>query len=105
MEGGYEQHGIVFSHRNGTSHTLLRTTIWAVNDPMLLNSGKNALTQQSTSMGERFLLLDDGDRAIWQSTTSDLVVTFLVQNRMVWIELAIGRHEGANNNTQKDNMS
>ena len=33
-------------------HTLLRTTILAVNDPMLLNNGKIALTQQSTSMVE-----------------------------------------------------
>ena len=38
---------------------LLRTTILAVNDPMLLNSGKNALTQQSTGIVERFLLVDD----------------------------------------------
>jgi len=41
-------------------HTLFRTTILAVNDPMLLNSGKNALTQQSTGTVERFLSLDDG---------------------------------------------
>ena len=41
-------------------HTLSRTTILAVNDPMLLNNGKIALTQQSTSMVERFLLVDDG---------------------------------------------
>ena len=40
--------------------TLLRTTILAVNDPMLLNSGKNALTQQSTGTVERFLSLYDG---------------------------------------------
>ena len=35
-----------------TYHTLLRTTILAVNDSMLLNNGKIALTQQSTSMVE-----------------------------------------------------
>ena len=55
LEGGYEHHGIVFLIGNGTSHTLLRTTILAVNDPMLLNRGKKSLTQQSTNIGERFL--------------------------------------------------
>jgi len=44
--------GNMFCVRVGTSHTLLRTTILAVNDPMLLNNGKIALTQQSTSMVE-----------------------------------------------------
>jgi len=74
MEGGYEQHGIVFSHRNGTSHTLLRTTISAVYDPMLLNWGKKALTQQSTDIGERFLAVNYGDRPMWPPTTWDLFV-------------------------------
>ena len=74
MEGGYEQHGIVFSHRNGTSHTILRTTILAVYDPMLLNRGKKALTQQSTSIEERFLEVDAGDGPMWQPTTWDLFV-------------------------------
>ena len=68
--------GTFFCLRVGTSHTLLRTTISAANDTMLLISGKMALTQQSTIMVERFLLLDDGDRPIWQPRTSDLVVTF-----------------------------
>ena len=62
---------------------------------MLLNSGKNALTQQSNGIAKRFLLVDDGHRPIFQPTTSNLVVTlvatFLVQNRMLWIELAAGR--------------
>ena len=58
---------------------------------MLLNSGKNALTQQSTSIGDRFLPVEDGGRPMWQPTTSVLVATFLVQNRMIWIELAAGR--------------
>ena len=69
MEGGYEQHGIVFSHRNGTSHTILRTTILAVYDPMLLSRGEKALTQQSTSIEERFLEVDAGDGPMWQPTT------------------------------------
>ena len=69
MEGEYEQHGIVFLTEMVTSHTILKTTILAVNDPMLLNRGKKALTQQSTNIGERFLAVDDGDRPIWQPTT------------------------------------
>ena len=82
----------MFCLRVGTSqHTILRTTIWAVNDPMLPNSGKKLLTQQSTSIGNRFLPVKDGDRPKWQPTTSVLVATFLVQNRMVWIELAASR--------------
>ena len=72
---------------------------------MLLISGKMPLTQQSTSIVERFLLVDYGHWPICQPTTSYLVVIFISQNRMVRIELAIGRHEGANNNTQKDNLS
>ena len=71
--------------------TLLGTTILAVNDPMLLNSGKNVLTQQSTGIAERFLLVGDGHWPIRQPTTSVLVVSFLLQNRFVWIELAAGR--------------
>ena len=74
LEGGYEHHGIVFLIGNGTSHTLLRTTILAVNDPMLLNRGKKSLTQQSTNIGERFLAVYDGDRPMWQPTTWDLFV-------------------------------
>ena len=81
----------MFCLRVGTSHTILRTTILAVNDPMLLNSGKKSSTQQSTSIGDRFLPVEDGGRSMWQPTTSVLVATFLVQNRMVWIELATGR--------------
>ena len=69
MEGGYEQHGIVFSHRNDTLHTILRTTILPVYDPMLLNRGEKALTQQSTSIEERFLEVDGGDGPMWQPTT------------------------------------
>ena len=55
---------------------LLQNNHLAVNEPMLPNSGKNALTQQSTGIGERFLPVADGDRPIWQPTTSYLVVTF-----------------------------
>jgi hypothetical protein len=69
MEGGYEQHGIVFLTEMVTSHTILKTTILALNDTMLLISGKIALTQQSTNIGERFLSMEDGDRPIWQPTT------------------------------------
>ena len=58
---------------------------------MMPTRGKNALTQQSNGMVERFLLLDDGHWPMQQPTTSDLVVTFLVQNHLVWIELAAGR--------------
>ena len=75
MEGGYDQHGIVFSHRNGTSHTFLRTTILAVYDPMLPNIGKKLLTQQSTCIEERFLAVDADEGPIWKPTTSDLVVS------------------------------
>jgi len=74
MEGGYEQHGIVFLTEMVTSHTILKTTILAVNDAMLLISGKKTLTQQSTNIGERFLSMEDGDRPIWQPTTWDLFV-------------------------------
>ena len=91
MEGGLDQHGNNSYLRVGTTHSFFRTSILAVNEPMMPNSGKNASTQQSTGIGERFLLVDDGDRPICQPTTSHLVVTFLVQNRMVWIELAAGR--------------
>ena len=81
----------MFCVRVGTTHTLSRTTILAVNDLMLINNGNIALTQQSTSIGDRFLPVEDGGRPMWQPTTSVLVATFLVQNRMVWIELAAGR--------------
>ena len=74
MEGGYEQHMIVFLTEMVTSHTILKTTILALNDTMLLISGKIALTQQSTNIGERFLSMEDGDRPIWQPTTWDLFV-------------------------------
>ena len=76
VEGGWNQHGNNFYLRVGTSHTLSRTTILAVNDPMLLNSGKKSSTQQSTSIGDRFLPVEDGGRPMWQPTTSHLVVTF-----------------------------
>ena len=56
---------------------------------MLLISGKIALTQQSNSMGERFLPVEDGDRPMWQPTTSDLVVIFISQNQMLRIEMAV----------------
>ena len=69
MEGGYEQHGIVFLTEMVTSHTILRTTILAVHDPILHNSGKKSLTQQSTSIEERFLEVDGGDGPMWQPTT------------------------------------
>ena len=62
---------------------------------MLLDSGKNAITQQSNCIAKWFLLVDDGHWPIFQPTTSNLVVTldatFLVQNCMSWIELAAGR--------------
>ena len=75
MEGGYEQHGIVFLTEMVTSHTILRTTILAVHDPMLLNTGKTSLTQQSTSIEERFLAVDADEGPMWKPTTSDLVVS------------------------------
>jgi hypothetical protein len=75
MEGEYEQHGNIFCPRVGTSHTLLRTTKLAMNDTIMVSSGKIALTQQSTSMVERFLLVDDDGGPMWQPTTSDLVVS------------------------------
>jgi len=37
-------------------HTLIRTTVLPVNDPILLNGGKKGLTQQSTGIGERFFI-------------------------------------------------
>ena len=75
MEGGYEQHGIVFLTEMVTSHTILRTTILAVYDPMLPNIGKKLLTQQSTCIEERFLAVDADEGPIWKPTTSDLVVS------------------------------
>ena len=55
--------------------TLLRTNnnIGSV-DPILHNSGKNTLTQQSTDNGERFLAVYDDDGTIWQPTTWDLFI-------------------------------
>jgi len=75
--------------RVGTSHTLLRTTISAVNDTMLLISGKMALTQQSSGIGDWFLAVEDVDRPMWQPTTYDLVVFFISQNQLVRIEMAV----------------
>ena len=46
----------------------------AMNDTMMVITGQIALTQQSNSMVERFLPLDDDVESIWQPTTSDLVV-------------------------------
>ena len=73
------------------SHTLRRTTILAVNDTMLLISGKITLTQQSTGIGDWFLAVEDGDRPMWQPTTSDLVVIFIPQNQLLRMEMAAGR--------------
>ena len=56
---------------------------------MLLISGKMALTQQSTGIGDRFLAVEDGDRPMWQPTTSDLVVFFISQNQLLRIEMAV----------------
>jgi len=63
----------------------------AVNDTMLLISGKITLTQQSTGIGDWFLAVEDGDRPMWQPTTSDLVVFFIPQNQLLWMEMAAGR--------------
>ena len=41
----------------------------AMNDTMMVSSGQIALTQQSTSIEERFLAVDDGDGPMWQPTT------------------------------------
>ena len=91
VEDGLDQHGNNFYLRIGTTHTFFRTTIFAANEPMMPTSGKNASTQQSNGMAERFLLVDDGHWPMWQPTTSDLVVTFFVQNQLVWMELAAVR--------------
>ena len=48
-----------------------------------------ALTQQSTGIGDWFLAVEDGDRPMWQPTTSDLVVIFISQNQMLRIEMAV----------------
>ena len=58
---------------------------------MLLISGKMALTQQSTGIGDWFLAVEDGDRPMWQPTTSDLVVIFISQNQLLRMEMAAGR--------------
>ena len=79
----------MFCLRVGTLHTLRWTTILAVNDPMLLISGKMALTQQSTGIGDWFLAVEDGDRPMWQPTTSDLVVIFISQNQLLRMEMAV----------------
>ena len=55
---------------------------------MLLISGKMALTQQSTGIGDWFLAVEDGERPMWQPTTSDLVVFFISQNQLLRIEMA-----------------
>ena len=67
------------------------TTILAVNDPMLLISGKMALTQQSTGIGDWFLAVEDGDRPMWQHTTSDLVVILYHKISCYGWRLAAGR--------------
>jgi len=56
---------------------------------MLLISGKMALTQQSTGIGDWFLPVQDGDRPMWHPTTSDLVVIFISQNQLRRIEMAV----------------
>ena len=56
---------------------------------MLLISGKMALTQQSTGIGDWFLAVEDGERPMWQPTTSDLVVFFISQNQLLRIEMAV----------------
>ena len=66
----------------------------AVNDTMLLISGRMALTQQSTIIVERFLSVDDGDRPMWQPTPSDLVVIFISQNQLILLETAVGDMKG-----------
>jgi len=58
---------------------------------MLLIRGKMALTQQSTGIGDWFLAVEDGDRPMWQPTTSDLVVIFIPQNQLLRMEMAAGR--------------
>ena len=50
-----------------------------------------ALTQQSTGIGDWFLAVEDGDRPMWQPTTSDLVVIFIPQNQLLRMEMAAGR--------------
>ena len=48
-----------------------------------------ALTQQSTGIGDWFLAVEDGDRPMWQPTTSDLVVIFISHNQLLRIEMAV----------------
>ena len=71
-EGENERHGIVFSHRSGTSIPS-SNNIGSV-DPILHNSGNNTLTQQSTDNGERFLAVYDDDGSIRQPTTWELFI-------------------------------
>ena len=56
---------------------------------MLLISGKMALTQQSTGIGDWFLAVEDVDRPMWQPTTYDLVVLFISKNQLLRIEMAV----------------
>ena len=56
---------------------------------MLLISGKMALKQQSTGIGEWFLAVEDVDRPMWQPTTYDLVVFFISKNQLLRIEMAV----------------
>ena len=74
---------------------------------MLLISGKMAFTQQSTGIGDRFLEVEDGDRPMWQPTTSDLVVIFIIYTTKSAATDGdgCGESEGANNNIQNEHIS
>jgi len=72
---------------------------------MLLISGKMALTQQSTGIRDRFLPVQDGDRPMWQPTTSDLVVIFISQNQLLRDRDGCVWHDGTYNNQLKEYIS
>jgi len=75
----------------------------ALNDLILINSGKNASTQQSTAMRERFVLVDDWHWPMWQPTTLVLVVTFLGTTLYDMDRVNCGEDGRGNNNKQKKN--
>ena len=96
----------MFCLRVGTSqHTILRTTIWAVNDPMLPNSGQQSLTQQSTSIGDRFLPVKDGDRPICGSLQHHFGCNFFGTKSYGMDRVGCGEDDKGHNNIQKDKKS
>ena len=71
-------------------HTLIRTTVLPVNDPILLNGGKKGLTQQSTGIGERFFISGWWSPINVAAYNTRFGYIFLSQNQLIWMEIDEG---------------